>query len=71
VVRASQYIYRLYESLLFTDLNNFNSNGNFSCDGCEWSDFRDRNDVDINVQRVLFTLNWRFGGFGATTAAAY
>ena len=33
--------------------------------------FRDRNDVNIDVQRVLFTLNWRFGGFGATTAAAY
>jgi outer membrane immunogenic protein len=53
----------------FTDLDNFNNNGNF------WDDyennFRDRNDVDINVQRVLFTLNWRFGGFGATTAAAY
>jgi hypothetical protein len=27
--------------------------------------------VDVNVQRVLFTLNWRFGGFGETTAAAY
>ena len=35
------------------------------------TDFRDRNDVDVNVQRVLFTFNWRFGGFGETTAAAY
>jgi len=54
----------------FTDLDNFNNNGNFS-DNCGCDNFRDRNDVDINVQRVLFTLNWRFGGFGATTAAAY
>jgi outer membrane immunogenic protein len=55
----------------FTNLDNFNNNGNFSCDCGDWSDFRDRNDVNIDVQRVLFTLNWRFGGFGATTAAAY
>jgi outer membrane immunogenic protein len=56
----------------FTDLDNFNNNGHFdNCDG-DWCDsFRDRNDIDVNVQRVLFTLNWRFGGFGATTAAAY
>jgi len=54
----------------FTDLNNFNNNGNF-WDNCECDNFRARNDIDVNVQRVLFTLNWRFGGFGATTAAAY
>jgi opacity protein-like surface antigen len=54
----------------FTDLDNFNRNGNF-WDDCGCDNFRDRNDVDLNVQRVLFTLNWRFGGFGTTTAAAY
>jgi outer membrane immunogenic protein len=54
----------------FTDLDNFNNNGNFF-DECGCNQFRDHNDVDLNVQRVLFTLNWRFGGFGATTAAAY
>jgi opacity protein-like surface antigen len=55
----------------FTDLDNFSNDGNFHCDFCEDSDFRNRNDVNVNVQRVLFTLNWRFGGFGETTAAAY
>ena len=58
----------------FTDLDNFSNDGNFHCDVCDNGygvDFRDRNDVDVNVQRVLFTLNWRFGGFGETTAAAY
>ena len=56
----------------FTDLDNFDNNGRFEiCDG-DWCDkFRHRNDVDVDVQRVLFTLNWRFGGFGAATAAAY
>jgi outer membrane immunogenic protein len=59
----------------FTRLNDFNNNDHFSGD-CERyeCDFRDRNDVNIDIQRVLFTLNWRFGGFGgfgATTAAAY
>jgi outer membrane immunogenic protein len=54
----------------FTDLDNFDNNGNFF-DECGCDNFRERNDVDVNVQRVLFTLNWRFGGFGATTAAAY
>ena len=54
----------------FTDLENFDNNGNFHWDECG-CDFRDRNNIDVNVQRVLFTLNWRFGGFGATTAAAY
>jgi outer membrane immunogenic protein len=56
----------------FTDLDNFDNNGNFEVcnDGC--GNFRSRNDVDLDVQRVLFTLNWRFGGFGgASTAAAY
>jgi outer membrane immunogenic protein len=55
----------------FTDLDNFDNNGRFEvCD--EYCDkFRHRNDIDIDVQRVLFTLNWRFGGFGAATAAAY
>jgi outer membrane immunogenic protein len=52
----------------FTDLEDFNLNGNFE-DCC--GPIRARNDFDVNVQRVLFTLNWRFGGFGATTAAAY
>jgi len=52
----------------FTDLNNFDNNGKF--DHVD-DHFRDNNNVDVNVQRVLFTLNWRFGGFGATTAAAY
>jgi outer membrane immunogenic protein len=56
----------------FTDLDNFDNNGNFEhCDGDWCGNFRHRNDVDIDIQRVLFTLNWRFGGFGAATAAAY
>jgi outer membrane immunogenic protein len=57
----------------FTDLDNFDNNGHFEWDcGCEHvHEFRNRNDVDVDVQRVLFTLNWRFGGFGAATAAAY
>jgi outer membrane immunogenic protein len=56
----------------FTDLDNFDNNGRFEhCDGDWCGDFRHRNDVSIDVQRVLFTLNWRFGGFGAATAAAY
>ena len=52
----------------FTDLDNFDNNGHF-----EWGnyDHRVKNDIDLDVQRVLFTLNWRFGGFGAATAAAY
>jgi outer membrane immunogenic protein len=57
----------------FTRLEDFHNNDHFTWDECE-CDFRDRNDVQIDVQRVLFTLNWRFGGFGgfgATTAAAY
>jgi outer membrane immunogenic protein len=58
----------------FTDLDNFDNNGHFDGD-FDWCEgdchFRHRNDVDINVQRVLFTINWRFGGFGAATAAAY
>jgi outer membrane immunogenic protein len=54
----------------FTDLDNFDNNGNFF-DECGCDNFRARNDIDVNVQRVLFTLNWRFGGFGETTAAAY
>jgi outer membrane immunogenic protein len=57
----------------FTDLDNFDLNGRFEglCGegGCD--NFRHRNDIDLDVQRVLFTLNWRFGGFGAATAAAY
>jgi len=52
----------------FTDLDNFDNNGHFLWDGY---DHRLKNDVDLDVQRVLFTLNWRFGGFGAATAAAY
>jgi outer membrane immunogenic protein len=52
----------------FTDLDNFDNNGHFDFDDDE---FRHKNDVDVDVQRVLFTLNWRFGGFGAATAAAY
>jgi outer membrane immunogenic protein len=54
----------------FTDLDNFENNGRFDLD-CDDCHFRHRNDVDVDVQRVLFTLNWRFGGFGAATAAAY
>ena len=54
----------------FTELDHFDLNGNFE-DACGCDSFRARNDVDVNVQRVLFTLNWHFGGFGATTAAAY
>ena len=46
----------------FTDLDNFSNDGNFHWMFAD-ADFRDRNDVDVNVQRVLFTLNWRFGGF--------
>jgi outer membrane immunogenic protein len=55
----------------FTDLDNFDNNGRFDyCpDACD--SFRHRNDIDVDVQRVLFTLNWRFGGFGAASAAAY
>jgi outer membrane immunogenic protein len=57
----------------FTRLEDFHNNDHFDdCDRYECDSFRDRNDVQIDVQRVLFTLNWRFGGFfGATTAAAY
>jgi outer membrane immunogenic protein len=57
----------------FTDLDNFDNNGHFdgNFDWCDTCTFRHRNDVDVDVQRVLFTINWRFGGFGATTAAAY
>ncbi len=55
----------------FTDLDNFGNNGRFDCDWCDNDSFKSRNDIDLNVQRVLFTLNWRFGGYGATTAAAY
>jgi outer membrane immunogenic protein len=56
----------------FTDLDNFDNNGHFSRDCGDWDcEFKNRNDIDIDVQRVLFTLNWRFGGFGAATAAAY
>ena len=47
----------------FTDLDNFGNNGrfgeNFNCDFCD-GDFKSRNDVNLNVQRVLFTLNWHF-----------
>ena len=55
----------------FTDLDNFGNNGRFDCDCARTTALESRNDIDLNVQRVLFTLNWRFGGFGATTAAAY
>ena len=56
----------------FTDLDNFDNNGHFALDcGSYDCEFRHRNDIDLDVQRVLFTLNWRFGGFGAATAAAY
>jgi opacity protein-like surface antigen len=56
----------------FTDLDNFDNNGIFEVCGEGWCDkARHRNDIDVDVQRVLFTLNWRFGGFGAATAAAY
>ena len=53
----------------FTDLDNFDNNGRFD-DFCGCDHFNARNDIDVNVQRVLFTLNWRFGGFGETAAAA-
>ena len=52
----------------------YGTNGRFGEDfncGVWDGDFKSRNDIDLNVQRVLFTLNWRFGGFGETTAAAY
>ncbi len=56
----------------FTDLDNFDNNGHFALDCGNYDcEFRHRNDIDLDVQRVLFTLNWRFGGFGAATAAAY
>src|SRR5262245_48763864 len=56
----------------FTDLDNFDNNGNFEvCDGDFCDSFKSDNDVDLDVQRVLFTLNWRFGAFGSTTGAAY
>jgi len=41
---------------LFTDLDNFDNNGRLGD-----YNFRNRNDVDFDVQRVLITLNWRFG----------
>ena len=53
----------------FTDFDNFEDNHRFT-DGDD-HEFRRNFDVDLDVQRVLFTLNWRFGGFGAATAAAY
>jgi hypothetical protein len=54
----------------FTDLDNFDNNGRFD-NFCGCDHFNARNDIGVNVQRVLFTLNWRFGRFGVTTAAAY
>jgi len=68
--KFADYPLSLRTEYRFTDLENFSNNDHFSWDGCE-CDFRDRNDANINIQRVLVTLNWRFGGFGATTAAAY
>jgi len=68
--KFADYPLSLRTEYRFTDLDDFNNNGNF-WDNCGCNNFRDRNDIDVNVQRVLFTLNWRFGGFGATTAAAY
>jgi outer membrane immunogenic protein len=53
----------------FTDFDNFDDNNRF-IDSDE-NEFRRNFEVDLDVQRVLFTLNWRFGGFGAATAAAY
>ena len=68
--KFADYPLSLRTEYRFTDLDHFNNNDHFTCDRCE-GDFRDRNDANVNIQRVLFTLNWRFGGFGATTAAAY
>jgi outer membrane immunogenic protein len=53
----------------FTDFDNFDDNHRFTDEHDH--EFRRNFDVDLDVQRVLFTLNWRFGGFGAATAAAY
>jgi outer membrane immunogenic protein len=52
----------------FTDFDNFDDSRR---DEFDHHEFRRNLDVDLDVQRVLFTLNWRFGGFGAATAAAY
>jgi outer membrane immunogenic protein len=69
--KFADYPLSLRAEYRFTRLEDFHNNDHFTWDECE-CDFRDRNDVNIDVQRVLFTLNWRFGGFfGATTAAAY
>jgi outer membrane immunogenic protein len=53
----------------FTDLDNFNDNDNYHED--YYYDAFSSSDVEVDVQQVLFTLNWRFGGFGTTAAAAY
>jgi outer membrane immunogenic protein len=73
--KFADYPLSLRAEYRFTRLEYFHNNDHFTAD-CGWDecDFRDKNDVQIDVQRVLFTLNWRFagfGGFGATTAAAY
>jgi outer membrane immunogenic protein len=54
----------------FTDFDNFEDNGRDRFENLD-VEFRRNLDVDVDVQRVLFTINWRFGGFGAATAAAY
>ena len=49
----------------FTDLDNFNDNDNYH-EGAY--DAFSSTHADVDVQQVLFTVNWRFGGFGG---AAY
>ena len=47
----------------FTDFDSFDDNRREFFEDVE---FRRNFEVDLDVQRVLFTLNWRFGGFGET-----
>ena len=49
----------------FIDFDNFDDNR--ICEECGLSL---KSDAEVDVQQLLFTLNWRFGDFG-TPAAAY
>jgi len=45
----------------FTNLENSSGHRFFDF---EDDDYFARSAADVNIQQVLFTLNWRFGGFG-------
>ena len=45
----------------FTNLENVGGHRFFEFDE---DDYFARSSADVNIQQVLFTLNWRFGGFG-------